>query len=100
MTEMDGNFILFDEQMDWADQSAISGFTTNQNERPVIVLGATNDEDDIDPALLRPGRFDRLIKMDVPDMTSRSAGQPNELLDQDWNSKVIGEPFFKFICLR
>ncbi len=37
----------------------------------VIVIGATNRENSIDPALRRPGRFDREIEIGVPDMNSR-----------------------------
>jgi transitional endoplasmic reticulum ATPase len=37
----------------------------------VVVLGATNRPDMIDPALLRPGRFDRLVLVPAPDKTAR-----------------------------
>ena len=37
----------------------------------VTVIGATNRPDMLDPALLRPGRFDRIILVDVPDTASR-----------------------------
>src|SRR3989338_754924 len=37
----------------------------------VVVIGATNRPDILDPALLRPGRFDRIIRADVPDRDSR-----------------------------
>jgi len=37
----------------------------------VVVIGATNRPDIIDPALLRPGRFDELIMVPVPDLESR-----------------------------
>jgi transitional endoplasmic reticulum ATPase len=40
--------------------------------RGVVVIGATNRPDIIDPALLRPGRFDELIMVPVPDALSRS----------------------------
>ena len=37
----------------------------------IVIIGATNRPDMIDPALLRPGRFDRLILTPVPDVNSR-----------------------------
>ncbi len=39
--------------------------------KDVTIIGATNRPDMLDPALLRPGRFDRIILVDVPDMESR-----------------------------
>jgi transitional endoplasmic reticulum ATPase len=39
--------------------------------KDVTVIGATNRPDMLDPALLRPGRFDRVILVDVPDVESR-----------------------------
>jgi transitional endoplasmic reticulum ATPase len=41
--------------------------------RGVVVLGATNRPDIIDPALLRAGRFDRLVYIPEPDLTARQA---------------------------
>lgn len=37
----------------------------------ICVLGATNRKDVLDPALVRPGRFDRIIKVDLPDEAGR-----------------------------
>jgi cell division protease FtsH len=37
----------------------------------VLVIGATNRADDLDPALMRPGRFDRTITVDVPSRSGR-----------------------------
>jgi cell division protease FtsH len=48
----------------------MDGFDTNTN---VIVLAATNRPDILDPALLRPGRFDRRVVLDLPDVTGRVA---------------------------
>jgi len=48
----------------------MDGFDTDTN---VIVVAATNRPDILDPALLRPGRFDRRITLDRPDMRGREA---------------------------
>jgi len=48
----------------------MDGFTTNSG---VIVLAATNRGDMLDPALLRPGRFDRHIYLDLPTLIERKA---------------------------
>ncbi|MBU0490644.1 MAG: ATP-dependent zinc metalloprotease FtsH [Chloroflexi bacterium] len=48
----------------------MDGFDTNTN---VIVIAATNRPDILDPALLRPGRFDRRVILDRPDMNGRRA---------------------------
>ncbi|CAL9729012.1 mitochondrial respiratory chain complexes assembly protein Afg3p [Monosporozyma unispora] len=46
----------------------MDGFTTSDQ---VVVLAGTNRSDVLDPALLRPGRFDRHIQIDAPDITGR-----------------------------
>ncbi|MFA7169243.1 MAG: ATP-dependent zinc metalloprotease FtsH [Candidatus Paceibacterota bacterium] len=48
----------------------MDGFDTNDN---VIVVAATNRPDVLDPALLRPGRFDRRVVIDLPDIKDREA---------------------------
>ncbi len=48
----------------------MDGFETETN---VIVIAATNRPDVLDPALLRPGRFDRRVTMDLPDINDREA---------------------------
>ncbi len=60
----------------------MDGFEQGAN---VIVIAATNRPDVLDPALLRPGRFDRRVTLDAPDLKSRiailevhSAGKPLE----------------------
>ncbi len=75
----------------------MDGFDTDTN---IIVIAATNRPDILDPALLRPGRFDRQVVMDRPDMKGREAilkvhtkGKP---LDADVNLETIarGTPGF------
>jgi cell division protease FtsH len=48
----------------------MDGFEQGQN---VIVIAATNRADVLDPALLRPGRFDRRVNIDLPDRKDREA---------------------------
>ena len=48
----------------------MDGFETDTS---VIVIAATNRPDVLDPALLRPGRFDRRVTMDLPDINEREA---------------------------
>ena len=48
----------------------MDGFSENEG---TIVIAATNRPDVLDPALLRPGRFDRQVAVDVPDMKGRQA---------------------------
>jgi cell division protease FtsH len=48
----------------------MDGFTPNDK---VVVLAATNRGDLLDPALLRPGRFDRRVMLDMPDREGREA---------------------------
>jgi cell division protease FtsH len=46
----------------------MDGFETNEG---VIIIAATNRPDVLDPALLRPGRFDRQVVVDIPDVKGR-----------------------------
>ncbi len=48
----------------------MDGFNTDTN---VIIVAATNRVDILDPALLRPGRFDRRVMVDAPDVVGREA---------------------------
>jgi len=70
----------------------MDGFDTNTS---VIVLAATNRPDILDPALLRPGRFDRRVILDRPDINGRIAilkvhtnGKP---LDETVSLEVLGK---------
>jgi len=68
----------------------MDGFSVNEG---IIVIAATNRPDILDPALLRPGRFDRQVVIDKPDLKERLAilkvhtrGKP---LDKDVDLEVI-----------
>ena len=61
----------------------MDGFDTNTS---VIVLAATNRPDILDPALLRPGRFDRRVILDRPDINGRIA-----ILKVHTKGKPLGE---------
>jgi transitional endoplasmic reticulum ATPase len=50
----------------------LDGFASN-SKKPVIFVGATNLPDQLDPALMRPGRFDKIIYMHLPDKDARAA---------------------------
>ncbi|MFA4817717.1 MAG: ATP-dependent zinc metalloprotease FtsH [Parcubacteria group bacterium] len=70
----------------------MDGFDTNTN---VIVVAATNRPDVLDPALLRPGRFDRRVVMDLPDIEERLAilqiHSKNKPFEEKVNLRVIAE---------
>src|SRR3989339_729496 len=61
----------------------------------VIVMAATNRPDVLDPALLRPGRFDRRVILDLPDINDREAilqiHAKNKPLDPDVNLRRVAE---------
>jgi cell division protease FtsH len=50
--------------------SEMDGFEPNEN---IVVIAATNRPDILDPALLRPGRFDRRVTVDLPTLKAREA---------------------------
>jgi cell division protease FtsH len=54
------------------------------NQTNVIVMAATNRPDILDPAILRPGRFDRRVTIDLPDIESRK-----EILEVHANNKPL-----------
>ncbi len=66
----------------------MDGFEANLG---VIVVAATNRPDVLDPALLRPGRFDRRVILDLPDITERL-----EIL----KVHAIGKPMAKDVALQ
>ena len=68
----------------------MDGFDANEG---IIIIAATNRADILDPALLRPGRFDRQIYVNIPDVRGREAilkvHARNKPLAKDVNFKVI-----------
>lgn len=70
----------------------MDGFEPNEK---VIVMAATNRPDVLDPALLRPGRFDRRVVIDLPDREDREAilkiHAAKKQLAEDVNIRVIAE---------
>jgi cell division protease FtsH len=83
--------ILFIDELDAAGRTRAAGDTTGREERDqtlnqllvemdgfdrfsgVVIIGATNRPDVLDPALLRRGRFDRQVVVDLPDRAGRVA---------------------------
>jgi cell division protease FtsH len=75
----------------------MDGFDANQS---VIVIAATNRPDILDPALLRPGRFDRQVTVDRPDVVGREAilkvHMRNKPIADDVDTRILakGTPGF------
>lgn len=68
----DGNFSGNDEREQTLNQllTEMDGF---DGKKGVVILAATNRPESLDPALLRPGRFDRRIPAELPDLGGREA---------------------------
>lgn len=68
----DGNFSGNDEREQTLNQllTEMDGF---DGKKGVVILAATNRPESLDPALLRPGRFDRRIPAELPDLPGREA---------------------------
>ena len=68
----------------------MDGFGENEG---IIIMAATNRPDVLDPALLRPGRFDRQVTVSLPDANEREAilkvHARNKILDKDVNIKNL-----------
>lgn len=80
--------IIFIDELDAIGKSRMNSYSSNDereqtlnqllvemdgfdNEKGLIILAATNRPDVLDPALLRPGRFDRQVPVEKPDVTGR-----------------------------
>lgn len=70
----------------------MDGFVDNKD---VLVMAATNRRDVLDSALLRPGRFDRIINVPLPDVESRAkilkVHTKNKMLDDSVNLSLVAE---------
>ncbi|KAK8379796.1 hypothetical protein O3P69_019648 [Scylla paramamosain] len=72
--------------------SEMDGFHKNEG---VIVLGATNRRDDLDKALLRPGRFDVEVQVPIPDLAGRK-----EIFEYYLGKVKVGDDVDKFVLSR
>ena len=70
----------------------MDGFGANEG---IIIIAATNRPDVLDPALLRPGRFDRQVTVSLPDVREREAilkvHAKNKILGKDVNLKFLAK---------
>ncbi|MFW6309046.1 MAG: AAA family ATPase [bacterium] len=77
----------------------MDGLSVN-NEVQVLVMATTNRKDILDPALLRPGRFDRIVKVDLPARAGRlkvlKIHSKNKPLAEDVDLKQVAAETFKF----
>ncbi len=77
----------------------MDGITEDDNIK-ILVIGATNRSDMMDPALLRPGRFDRIVKVDLPDKKGRehilNIHTKNKPLDSEVSINLIAKETFGF----
>ncbi len=89
----DGNYGGNDEREQTLNQllSEMDGF---DGKKGVVILAATNRPETLDPALLRPGRFDRRIPVELPDLNGRIAilkvHAKNVLTEDDIDFKTLG----------
>jgi transitional endoplasmic reticulum ATPase len=60
----------------------LTSLEAHRDERRLLVMAATNDVSHLDPAVIRPGRFDRQIRIDLPDAKAREAIFRAELSDR------------------
>ncbi len=70
----------------------MDGFTKNDN---VIVMAATNRGDMLDPALVRPGRFDRRVQVNLPDLKERQFILKIHARNKSFNADVSWEKVAK-----
>ena len=69
----DGNGIGGNDERDQTLNQLLSEMDGFDGKKGVVILAATNRPESLDPALLRPGRFDRRIPVELPDLQGREA---------------------------
>lgn len=69
--------------------SEMDGFQDNEG---ILVIGATNFKDSLDAALLRPGRFDRIINVPLPDLNSREMILKQYIDSKPWKMVNVSVP--------
>ncbi len=69
----DGNGIGGNDEREQTLNQLLSEMDGFDGKKGVVILAATNRRDSLDPALLRPGRFDRRIPVELPDLQGREA---------------------------
>lgn len=78
----------------------MDGLSAKDDDVNILVIAATNRPDILDPAILRPGRFDRIVRVDLPDKEGRleilKIHTQNKPLDEDVNLEVIAKETFGF----
>ena len=87
-------FAVNDEREQTLNQllAEMDGFADNEG---LLIMAATNRKDTLDAALLRPGRFDRIIKVPLPDKEARKeifkVHSKNKNLSKEINTNLISE---------
>ena len=61
---------------------------TDPTQKGVVLLAATNRPDSLDPALMRPGRFDRRVPVELPDLAGRAATSTVHAKDVKMSSNI------------
>lgn len=66
----------------------LTSLEAHRHERRLLVMAATNSVEHLDPAVIRPGRFDRHIRIDLPDAPAREAIFKAELDDRPASPRI------------
>ncbi len=73
---------------------------SNQDQVKILIVAATNRSELLDPALVRPGRFDRIVNVDLPDVEGREQilrlHTRNKPLSRDVNLRAVAQETFGF----